>query len=299
MTKLAKHQLWFAVLVGISLLVGWRALAGTFALASSDVQYTYLFLIIPVSAALIFMEWRSLGRVVTLSVHGGSVLLAIAVLTSCLALVKSAGFSSDLRLSIRMLALALWWIGTFVLCFGPRAARSVLFPLCFVFGLVPLPQNAVDAIVTMLQYGSAWAAYVLFSICGVPVVRDGLLLTIPGLTLQIAEACSSIRSSSMLLVTAMVLAQLLLRSPWRKALVIVLAVPLSVAKNGLRIFTIAILGTRVDPGYLTGKLHHEGGSIFFAVVLLMVFALLWFLRRGEVVSPKPVLAQATAVAIEG
>jgi exosortase len=299
MTKLAKHQLWFAVLVGISLLVGWRALAGTFALASSDVQYTYLFLIIPVSAALIFMEWRSLGRVVTLSVHGGSVLLAIAVLTSCLALVKSAGFSSDLRLSIRMLALALWWIGTFVLCFGPRAARSALFPLCFVFGLVPLPQNAVDAIVTMLQYGSAWAAYVLFSICGVPVVRDGLLLTIPGLTLQIAEACSSIRSSSMLLVTAMVLAQLLLRSPWRKALVIVLAVPLSVAKNGLRIFTIAILGTRVDPGYLTGKLHHEGGSIFFAVVLLMVFALLWFLRRGEVVSPKPVLAQATAVAIEG
>jgi exosortase/archaeosortase family protein len=85
----------------------------------------------------------------------------------------------------------------------------------------------------------------------------------------------------MLLVTTMVLAQLLLRSPWRKALVIGLAVPLSVAKNGLRIFTIAMLGTRVDPGYLTGKLHHQGGIVFFGIALIAVFALLWIFRRGE------------------
>jgi exosortase/archaeosortase family protein len=79
----------------------------------------------------------------------------------------------------------------------------------------------------------------------------------------------------------MVLAQLLLRSPWRKALVIALAVPLSVAKNGLRIFTIAMLGTRVDPGYLTGRLHHQGGIVFFAIILAAVFALIRILRKRE------------------
>jgi exosortase/archaeosortase family protein len=85
----------------------------------------------------------------------------------------------------------------------------------------------------------------------------------------------------MLLVTTMVLAQLLLRSPWRKALLICMAVPLSVAKNGLRIFTIAMLGTRVDPKFLTGKLHRDGGIVFFTIALLATFALLWVLRRGE------------------
>jgi exosortase/archaeosortase family protein len=88
----------------------------------------------------------------------------------------------------------------------------------------------------------------------------------------------------MLLVTTMVLAQLLLCSPWRKVLVIGVAVPLSVAKNGLRIFTIAMLGTRVDPEYLTGRLHHDGGIVFFTVALIGVFVLLWILRRGEDVS---------------
>jgi exosortase len=148
----------------------------------------------------------------------------------------------------------------------------------------------------VLQLGSAWAAFVLFSIFGIPVTQDGVLLTIPGLTVQVAQECSSIRSSSMLLVTTIVLAQLLLRSPWRKALVIGLAVPLSVAKNGLRVFTIAMLGTRVDRGYLTGKFHHNGGIVFFAIALLTIFALLWALRRGEDLSLASRLTPVNAAA---
>jgi exosortase len=116
---------------------------------------------------------------------------------------------------------------------------------------------------------------------GVPVSQDGVVLNIPGLTVEVSQECSSIRSSSMLLVTTMVLAQVLLRSPWRKALVIAVAIPLSIAKNGLRIFTISMLGTHVDPGYLTGRLHHQGGIVFFMIALATVFLLIWLLRRGE------------------
>jgi exosortase/archaeosortase family protein len=85
----------------------------------------------------------------------------------------------------------------------------------------------------------------------------------------------------MLVVTTMVLAQLLLRSPWRKILVIAAAIPLSVAKNGLRIFAIAMLATRVDPSFLTGRLHRQGGIIFFLIAMAAIFLLLWLLRRGE------------------
>jgi exosortase/archaeosortase family protein len=73
----------------------------------------------------------------------------------------------------------------------------------------------------------------------------------------------------------------LLRSPWRKALVIAIAVPLSVAKNGLRIFTIVMLATRVDPAYLTGRLHREGGIVFFTIALAAILGLIWILRRSE------------------
>jgi len=85
----------------------------------------------------------------------------------------------------------------------------------------------------------------------------------------------------MLVVTTMVLAHLFLRSWWRKALLVVAAIPLSVAKNGLRIFTIAELATRVDPGFLDGNLHHHGGIVFFAIGVVVVVVLLWILRRTE------------------
>ena len=193
----------------------------------------------------------------------------------------SASLPPDEQLSVRMFALVLSWIGIFFFCFGLRVSRSLLFPLCFLFGLVPSPQAASGAIVSLLQRGSALAAHALFAAVGVPVAQDGIILTIPGLTLEVAQECSSIRSSSMLLVTTMVLAQLLLRSPWRKAVVMAIAIPLSVVKNGLRIFTIAMLSTRVDSGFLTGRLHREGGVVFFGIALAAVFSLIWILRRGE------------------
>ncbi len=280
MTKLPPY-LSLALVLAVSLLVGWRPLIATFALALRDDAYTHILLILPISVALIVLEWRSLKPMVAPNVRAGSALLAMSVLIAGLVRGWSPSLSSDLQLSIRMFALVLSWIGAFVLCFGSRVSRSAVFPLCFLFGLVPFPELALNEIVRLLQNGSAWTAYVLFATVGIPVAHDGVLLTIPGLTVEVAQECSSIRSSSMLLVTTMVLAQLLLRSPWRKAVVIGIAVPLSVAKNGLRIFTIAMLGTRVDPAYLTGKFHHNGGIVFFGIALAVVFGLIWILRRGE------------------
>ena len=297
MTKVEKHQAGMALLYAVTLLLGWRPLVDTLAMALRDDDYTYILLILPVSVALIYLEWRPLRTMLALSVRAGSAFLAIAALIACASLVWSATLPFDVQLTIKMVALVLSWIGAFVLCFGSRASRQALFPLCFLFGLVPIPLLVLNEIIALLQAGSAWSAYVLFALFGVPVTQDGVLLTIPGLTLQVAHECSSIRSSSMLLVTTMVLAQLLLRSPWRKALVIGLAVPLSVAKNGLRVFTIAMLSTHVDRGYLTGRFHHQGGIVFFAIALIVIFGALWILRRGEDSPPasdrNPVKTMAT------
>jgi exosortase len=280
-TKLTHSQLGAFVFWFASLVVAWRPLAATFTLALRDDEYTHILLILPISVTLIYLNRQYLGTLISRNIPVGSGLCLSAVVIALFAHGWPVSFTPDVDVSIAMFALVMWWIGTFVFWFGSRAARSALFPFCFLLGLVPLPRFALDEIIALLQSGSAWTAHALFAMTGVPVMQTGVFLTIPGLTVQVAQECSSIRSSSMLLVTTIVLAQLLLRSPWRKALIIALAVPLSIAKNGLRIWTIAILGTRVDPGYLNGRLHHQGGILFFAVALLSVFVFLWLLRRGE------------------
>ncbi len=280
MTRLSRPQMSFVFLVAASLAFGWHPLLATFALALRNDQYTHILLILPVSLALIILDWPSLRGMFAPNVRAGSALLLIAVLAA-FATMRSGAPPPDVQLSTRIFALVLFWMGACVLCFGSRVARALVFPLVFLFWLVPFPSAVLTAVVTLLQQGSAVTAHWLFTAAGVPVSQDGVVLNIPGLTVEVSQECSSIRSSSMLLVTTMVLAQVLLRSPWRKALVIAIAVPLSVAKNGLRIFVISMLGTRVDPGYLTGRLHHQGGIIFFAVALGAVFGLIWLLKWGE------------------
>jgi exosortase len=281
MTRLARHQAGFALILTISLVVGWRPLVDTFALSLGNDEYTQILLILPISAALIFLERRSIRTAVTTNVRMGAAFFVIAALVACSTFGWPTILSSDEQLSVRMLALVLSWIGAFVFCFGSRASRLLLFPLCFLLCAVPLPNLALNSAIALLQIGSAWTAHVLFAVCGIPVAQEGVSLSIPGLTLQVAQECSSIRSSLMLLVTTMVLAQLLLRSPWHRVLSIGLALPLSVAKNGLRIFTIAMLGTRVDPAFLTGKLHRQGGIIFFGIAVGVILAMIWILRRRE------------------
>jgi exosortase len=289
----------FLFLCAISLFAAWRPLRDTLWLATHDEEYTHLLLILPAAAALIWLklsagEWRSSSESSSESAQSlfapglgaGLILLCIALLVAGFARWRT-DLPPDEQLTANILALVTWWVGSFALCFGVRLSRALLFPLGFLFLVVPLPRFLLNDIVTGLQQASAFTAHCMFSLARVPVTQDGVLLDIPGLTVEVAKECSSIRSSSMLLVTTMILAQLLLRTSWRKWLAIIVAIPVSVAKNGLRIFTIAMLGTRVDPSYLTGKLHHQGGIVFFSIGLGCMFFVLWILHRNERASFSP------------
>ncbi len=271
----------FALLFGASILLWWQALAGTLRLALTEEAYTHLMLIVPLSLALIYFErgtffWHSEG-----SATAGVLLLAGALLIVGIARWGTPGLNADLRLTLNMFAIVIWWIASVVFCFGVSAFQRFLFPLCFLLGAVPIPAVVLKGIIPVLQNESASAARVLFQISRVPVEQDGTLLEVPGLSLDVAPECSSIRSSILLIIITMVLAHLFLRSWWRKALLIVIAMPLAAAKNGLRIFVIAELGTRVDRGFLYGNFHRHGGMVFLGIAVASVVLLLWILRRSE------------------
>ena len=142
-------------------------------------------------------------------------------------------------------------------------SEGCVFPLFFLLWLIPMPEFVLDQIVSLLQQGTAAFARLLLVTVGVPTTQDGLTLTVPGLTVEVAQECSSIRSSMILVVISMVVSYLLVRSWWGRTIVILAAIPLAVAKNGLRVFTLAVLGAYVDPGILDSPLHHQGESCFW------------------------------------
>jgi exosortase len=267
----------------VSLILWWHSLVATLALAVRNDAYTHIALILPISVALICLEWTSQRARPEPNFRAGLALLVAAVLIGFVASDRgnAGSLSTDIQLSLGMLDLVAWWIGSFVCCFGTGIARRLIFPLCFLLWLVPIPGFALNRIVSFLQQGSASVAHLFLAGAGIPVTQDGVLLSIPGLTIEVAQECSSIRSSLMLLVAGMVLAQLLLHSTWGKAIVMLALIPLSLAKNGLRIFTLSMLGVYVDPSYLHGRLHHDGGIIFFLVALAALFGLLWIVRQAE------------------
>lgn len=271
----------FLALLAVSVLVWGRPLAANFRLAISSDAYTYILLILPLGIALILVQYKPLRRTAESKRWIGAILLSIALLLRVSTASNLLHVTPVENLSVSLAALVVWWIGSVIFCFGLDVLRSLLFPLGFLFLIVPMPEDAVTWATGFLQQQSAWAAGILFRLAGVPVTREGINLSIPGLSIEVAHECSSIRSSTILIVVTLVLAHLFLRSGWRQTLLVLAAIPLSVVKNAIRIFTIAELATRVNPSFLHGSFHHHGGVVFLTLAVLMVVALLWILRKSE------------------
>jgi len=275
------RYLQFSALIAASIAIWWRPLLATAHLALSSDAHTHILLVVPISLALIYLACRGSVPEARRS-PSGIYLLAIALLLRLFVMWSALPLSTNDRVSLSMFGLVVSWLGSVLVCFGMETLRSLLFPLCFLVLVVPYPDRVLTGVVEFLQNSSAWATEFLFRLAHVPVTRDGILLSIPGLDIEVAQECSSIRSSMMLLLITLVLAHVFLNSWWRKILLVLAVVPLSVVKNAIRIFTIGELGTRVDPSYLDGRLHRNGGIVFLSFAVLAVILLLWVLRRREV-----------------
>jgi exosortase len=174
------------------------------------------------------------------------------------------------------------WVAGFFLCYGSVAARAGAFSLLFLLLMVPFPDVILNWAIHGLQEGSTDIAYLIFKAFGTPVLRNGFVLSLPGVTIEVAQECSSIRSSIALFITCLLAAHLYLRTGWKKWLLVLICFPLSLLKNGIRIATLTLLAIYVDPSFLTGSLHHQGGFVFFflaLVILLPVF--LWMARTDR------------------
>ncbi len=281
------------VLLDLIAIVIWRnSLRATIALALSNEAYSHILLILPICAALVVLRSREKALLAGLSWLAGSLWLGSAALVGVAAIAWSDGHNvaPDFVLAIEMLAVVVWWIGSFVLCFGMQGFRDCAFPLLMLLWLVPMPDVILNHIVAGLQQGTASLTRLMFSMVGVPVQQHATHVSIPGLTIEVAEECSSIRSSMVLVVSSMVMSYLVLRSFWGRAIVILASIPLCIAKNGLRVFTLTALTAYVDPEALNSPLHRQGGILFLVVALIGLLTMIWIVTKLELRTIRPTVS---------
>ena len=156
------------------------------------------------------------------------------------------------------------------------------FGLGLMVFMVPFPSIFLDAIVSFLQRSSADTVDLLFSVIGVPVLREGFIFKLSNFTILIAEECSGIRSFLSLVIISLVAGYWFLTSVWARAVLVAVVVPLAIVKNAFRIVGLALLANYVDPTYITDStLHRNGGIPLFLLSLIVLFGVVWFLRRSE------------------
>jgi exosortase C (VPDSG-CTERM-specific) len=191
------------------------------------------------------------------------------------------GLTPSDRLAALMGAFVCFVLAGGFLFLGREFMRTAWFSAGFLVFLVPLPTAVETGLETFLQHASAEMAGLLFHATGIPVLRDGLLFRLPGLTMEVAQECSGINSSLVLFVISLIAGQVFLRSAWRRIALVVFVLPLGIARNAFRIVTLGYLTVEVDPDIIHSALHHQGGPIFFALSLVPFMAVLWWLWRTE------------------
>jgi exosortase len=139
---------------------------------------------------------------------------------------------------------------------------SLCFPFRVLIFMVPPPASVVNWLETASKLASAEAAALLFAMTGTPVLRDGTILQLPGIVIEVAQECSGIRSSWALFITSLLASYIFLKSPWRRVILVAFVIPLGIVRNGFRILVIGLLCIQIGPQMIHGVIQQAGRSTF-------------------------------------
>ena len=106
---------------------------------------------------------------------------------------------------------------------------------------------------------------------GVPVLREGHVMVLPSMKLEVAQACSGIRSLMSLLTISILYGYFLESSPWKRTMLALASVPIAIAANGVRIVGTGLCVQYWDPDKALGFFHEFSGWVIFVVSLLCLY----------------------------
>jgi exosortase len=207
-------------------------------------------------------------------VRWGTTLLVVAILTRALGSVAAELFTQRFAIWIAAVGLVVfhhgwsqvrrWWL------------PAILLPLS-----IPLPALLTDLLASPLQYKASQLATALIHWRQIPVRTTGNVINLPNATLFVAEACSGLRSLTALLSLGVLIGGMYLRTVPSRILLVLLAVPVAVVVNAVRIFLTAFLVYFVDPSLAQGAMHRNEGWAMFMVAFVILGAVAAAVRFVE------------------
>ncbi len=273
----------YALVLGALALVYVPVLGGLGYDWATNPNYSHGF-IIPFAVA--FFIWQQRAELQALPARPTQWGLVLAVFSQAVYVVGYLGAEFFLQRTSLLLLLA----AAILYIWGWAHLRVHLFSLTLLFLAIPLPELIFNAIAFPLQLlASAWAA-TLLRLCSIPVFRQGNILVLPQRTLDVAEACSGIRSLFSLIALAMMVAYFVPVRFWVKLWIVLSSVPIALAANALRIMATGLIGAYFGAEYSEGFFHAFSGWLIFvfAFALLLVEAGLiarWLGRRAAPAPP--------------
>jgi exosortase len=253
-----------------------RILAGMSAQWWSDPNYSHGF-IVPFFSA--WMLWRERKRLAEAPVRPSS--LGLLVIAAALGILVLGVLGAENFLSRTSLLFLL--AGLVIQFRGWACFRAMLFPWAILFLMIPLPAIIFNRIALPLQFLSSRLASALLGAIGVPVYREGNVINLPSLSLDVVEACSGLRSLVSLVTLAVFYGYLFEPRISRRFLLVLSSIPIAVAANGFRIMGSGLLGEYWSPDKAEGFFHLFSGWLIFILSLGLLVSfhgtLGWLARR--------------------
>jgi exosortase len=223
----------------------------------------------------LWLAWRS-GLMPTRKAQPilGTALLVIAILLRYLAGLAAELFVLRFSLLAAIAALIVFY-------WGHRQLLHWWLPAILLFLAVPLPAVVLGTLALPLQLQASQFGAALLEARHVPVLLAGNVIHLPGRSLFVTEACSGLRSLTSLVALGVLIGGLWLRTPTLRIAIVLLALPIAMFLNGIRIFLTGFLVYFVSPKLGDGLMHYTEGWAMFAVAFLMLGAIAWMLTHAE------------------
>src|SRR5208283_1052641 len=177
---------------------------------------------------VIWQDRAQLAKKVPQPSSSGLLVLGVAI---CMLILGQAGA----ELFLARFSLLFVVAGLIVLFLGWDFFRAALFPWAFLILMIPIPAIIFNQITFPLQLLASRLAAATLPLLGVPTLRDGNIIKLPHITLEVAEACSGIRSLMSLVTLAIIYGFLAEKRLWVRWLLVTLSVPIAITANSIRI----------------------------------------------------------------
>jgi exosortase len=248
------------------LIVYWPILMGLVNQWATDENFSHGFLIPPVA---LYFAWQRRAALKAAHRQPSGWGLPVAALAICM---WAAGTMAA-ELFLARVSLVMLLAGCILFLYGRAWLRVISFPLGFLLLMVPPPALLFNQIALPLQLFASQVAEVALRACGVPILRDGNVLELVGMRLEVAEACSGIRSIVALFAFALALDHLS-GSTWPRQVGLVAAtVPIAILANAGRVVATGFAAQVWGPAVADGALHTVAGALVFVSGVVAVAAL--------------------------